>query len=103
MYKSLPKALAIQRNRYFQVEVTTIFKCKMNRQAVCTRKLDPVPFKPDNSTQATLTRHRMIMNFRPVEKFDRTLRSQGTVRYFRDVYTELSSHVELYNTNNNFY
>ena len=97
------KALAIQRHRYFEVEVTTIFKCEMHRQAVCTWKLDQVPFKHDNSTQATLTRHRMIMNFRPVEKFDRTLRSHGTVRYFRDVYTELSSHVELYNTNNNYF
>ena len=53
--ESFLKALAIQRNRYFEVEVTTIFKCEMHRQAVCTWKLDLVPFKPDNSTQATLT------------------------------------------------
>jgi len=35
----------------------------------------------------TFKRHRM--NFRLAEKFDRALRTQGTVQYFRSVRTEL--------------
>ena len=34
-------------------------------------------------------------NFRPAEKFDRTLRSQGTVQYFRSVHTELGTATRL--------
>ena len=42
---------------------------------------------------ATFTRHRT--NFRLAEKFVQTLRSHGTVQYFRSVYTELANQVEF--------
>ena len=42
---------------------------------------------------ATFTRHRT--NFRLAKKFEQTLRSHGTVQYFRSVYTELANQVEL--------
>ena len=42
---------------------------------------------------ATFTRYRT--NIRPVEKFDRTFCSHGTVQYFHSVHTETTNHDEF--------